>query len=213
MLDPGHGGNDSGAVGPTKLREKDVVLTVSLKLGAMLSQAGIKVTYTRSTDVYPSLSSRYQLANSQGVDYFISVHANSDGPTAKGIETLCRTSGSVAHKLAASVQDAMIAATRDTNRGIKFRTDLAVLNGTSMPAILPEIGFISHPATEAEFRKDSYLDLIARSINDGVLKFLGAPVSPPVKPPEPEPIPPPSTGELACPHCGQTFGILIVNQP
>jgi len=222
LLDPGHGGKDGGAWGPTKLKESNVVLTVALKLGVLLKAMNISVSYTRTTDVYPSLADRYNQANREGVDYFISIHANSDGPTAKGIETLCRTSNSVAHRLATSVQDAMIAATKDTNRGIKFRTDLAVLNGTKMPAILPEIGFISNPATEAEFKKDAYLSVIAGSIRDGIAKFLGgsypptpAPANPAPKPnPEPEPVPEPepTTGELTCPHCGEAFGILIVNQ-
>jgi N-acetylmuramoyl-L-alanine amidase len=211
LIDPGHGGNDSGAVGPTKLREKDVVLNIAKKLGPMLQALGITVSYTRTTDVYPTLAARYNQANREGVNYCIVIHANSDGPTAKGVETLVRTSGSTAHKLAMPIQEAMVARTNETNRGIKFRTDLAMLNGTNMPSVLPEVGFISNPQTEALMRKEEYLNVLAMAIRDGVANFLKL-VPAPV-PPVPEPPPVPSTGELVCPHCKESFGILIVNQP
>ena len=61
----------------------------------------------------------------------------------------------------------MVEATNDRDRGIKYRTDLAVLNGTQMPAILVECGFTSHPETEAKFRTGDYQRLLAQAIYDG----------------------------------------------
>lgn len=89
MLDPGHGGEDPGALGPNGLKEKDVVLKIAKLLGKKLEERlGIEVLYTRKEDVYIPLAKRPALANSQKADLFISLHLNaSPDPKAKGIET------------------------------------------------------------------------------------------------------------------------------
>jgi N-acetylmuramoyl-L-alanine amidase len=77
VLDPGHGGKDPGAVGPTGLKEKDVVLDITHRLVDLLrSQLGIEVILTRDDDSYISLQRRTEIANSTGADLFISIHAN-----------------------------------------------------------------------------------------------------------------------------------------
>lgn len=80
VLDPGHGGSKPGAVGK-KSKEKDIVLEVSLKLGKAIEQAmpGVKVIYTRTTDVDVDLDKRIDLANKNKADLFISVHCNAAG--------------------------------------------------------------------------------------------------------------------------------------
>lgn len=89
VIDAGHGGHDSGTVGPNGLQEKDLVLDVALRLGALITkQLGAEVIYTRSTDVFIPLEQRTRIANEQKADLFISVHANSSPePTATGVET------------------------------------------------------------------------------------------------------------------------------
>lgn len=78
VIDPGHGGHDHGTTGPTGLTEKDLVLDVSLRLGALIEQRmGSQVTYTRSNDTYVGLEERAVLANKNRADLFISIHANS----------------------------------------------------------------------------------------------------------------------------------------
>jgi N-acetylmuramoyl-L-alanine amidase len=101
----------------------------------------------------------------------VSIHCNSDGPDAVGIETLYKTG--VGKGLAAPVQTAIVKATGDRDRGLKLRNDLYVLNGTYMPAILVEIGFISHPETELKLATEDYQYTIARAIVDGLFKYLG----------------------------------------
>jgi N-acetylmuramoyl-L-alanine amidase len=89
VIDPGHGGHDAGTIGPNGVREKDVVLDVSRRLGKMLrQQLGAQVIYTRSDDTFIPLETRTAIANRERADLFISVHANSsDDPDARGVET------------------------------------------------------------------------------------------------------------------------------
>lgn len=87
MIDPGHGGRDSGTPGTKRYKttEKDIALDVSLSLGKMLENdmPNIKVVYTRKTDIFPSLKGRAQIANKKDVDLFISIHCNAQ-PGGKG---------------------------------------------------------------------------------------------------------------------------------
>lgn len=89
VIDPGHGGSETGAIGSTGLKEKDVVLDVAVRLARMLrDQAGLEVYLTRENDQLLPLASRTALANHQQADLFISLHANaSTSPGARGSET------------------------------------------------------------------------------------------------------------------------------
>jgi N-acetylmuramoyl-L-alanine amidase len=89
VIDPGHGGHDTGTIGPTGLNEKDVVLDVALRLKKLLEQStGCEVILTRSDDTFIPLEERTAIANEKGADLFISVHANASRDlNARGIET------------------------------------------------------------------------------------------------------------------------------
>ena len=89
VIDPGHGGRDTGTVGPNGLEEKDLVLDVSLRLGRLLaSRLGADVVFTRTDDKFVPLEDRTAIANREGADLFVSVHANSSpDPDARGTET------------------------------------------------------------------------------------------------------------------------------
>lgn len=89
VIDPGHGGKDPGAIGIHKVKEKDVVLAVSLKLGELIKKnyPDVKVVYTRSTDDFIGLAERATVANKAKADLFISIHSNVAGnASAKGFE-------------------------------------------------------------------------------------------------------------------------------
>ncbi len=89
VVDAGHGGHDSGTLGPGGIEEKEVVLDVALRLGKLLKQRlGADVIYTRDDDTFIPLETRTAIANKAQADLFISVHANSSAdPTARGVET------------------------------------------------------------------------------------------------------------------------------
>lgn len=90
VIDPGHGGHDTGTIGPTGLMEKDLCLDVSLRVGKLIQQRlpGAEVVYTREDDTFIPLEHRTEIANDAKADLFLSVHANSSQDhSARGIET------------------------------------------------------------------------------------------------------------------------------
>jgi len=89
VIDAGHGGHDTGTIGPNGLQEKDLVLEVAKRLGKLLeTRLGAEVIYTRNDDTFIPLETRTAVANQEQADLFISVHANSsDDPDARGVET------------------------------------------------------------------------------------------------------------------------------
>ncbi len=89
VIDPGHGGHDTGTIGPNGLEEKDLVLEVGRRLGKLLeTRLGAEVVYTRKDDTFIPLETRTAIANQQRADLFVSIHANSSGdPDARGVET------------------------------------------------------------------------------------------------------------------------------
>lgn len=88
VLDPGHGGHDTGTIGPSGLLEKDVVLDVALRLGKLIEERmGAEVVYTRRDDSFVPLEQRTDLANEKQADLFLSIHANAGVPSVSGYET------------------------------------------------------------------------------------------------------------------------------
>src|ERR1700733_11872991 len=89
VIDPGHGGHDTGTIGPNGLEEKDLVLDVGRRLGKLLeARLGAEVVYTRKDDTFIPLETRTAVANQARADLFVSIHANSShDPDARGVET------------------------------------------------------------------------------------------------------------------------------
>jgi N-acetylmuramoyl-L-alanine amidase len=104
VLDPGHGGTDPGATGPTGLKEKDVTLAVAHRVAPVLARSGIEVTLTRDDDRNVTLEERTARANSFGADLFVSIHCNAaENRTRRGVETyiLDTTTSDMAGRVAA----------------------------------------------------------------------------------------------------------------
>ena len=89
LIDPGHGGSDTGTIGPSGYQEKDLVLDIAKRLGKLIEeQLGSEVVFTRQDDSYVPLETRTAVANQQEADLFLSIHANSSrSPRARGVET------------------------------------------------------------------------------------------------------------------------------
>lgn len=104
MIDPGHGGKDPGAVAPDGRHEKDVALEIALELARRLEAKGLRVLLTRGTDVFIELQRRPEMANEQGADLLVSVHANASESRALG--------GFEIYYLSDEVDDAALAAER-----------------------------------------------------------------------------------------------------
>jgi len=185
-IDPGHGGYDPGAVGPSGVLEKDVTLAVSLLLADLLRQAGIEVTLTRDSDATSwdeagDLGTRCSISDQFGADIFISIHANAAAnPAGQGMEVYTTPGYTDADALAESVINSMEAAFP----GMVFRADpidgdqdkeanYYVLKRTSAPAILVELAFISNPDEEALLNSLAYQQQAALAIAQGVGNLYG----------------------------------------
>ncbi|MFL0195419.1 cell wall-binding repeat-containing protein [Clostridium sp. WILCCON 0269] len=178
-IDPGHGGYDSGAVGPTGTLEKNVTLAVALKVGKILESNNVQVIYTRTSDNVPwpsdvaeDLQMRCDISNNSGANYFVCIHANSaDDPTVGGTETYYFDGSTAGEKLAQSIQEELVKTTGLQDRGIKT-ADYYVLKNTNSPAILTELAFISNPKEEALLASDNFQNECAQAIAAGIMENI-----------------------------------------
>ena len=216
VIDAGHGGRDPGAVGKSKLYEKDVTLDVALRLRKALEKRGVKIVMTRDRDVFVPLSNRTKIANESGGKLFVSLHCNSARDRrARGIETyflsptkteramnVAMRENSVikyeesqeqyrdlteenfillsmaqanfvreSQDLAAVVQNHVSRGVELKNRGVD-QAGFYVLIGASMPAVLFEMGFISHKEEEKKLNDKNFRQQMADQICEAIIKFL-----------------------------------------
>jgi N-acetylmuramoyl-L-alanine amidase len=173
VLDPGHGGNDPGAIGAMGTKEKTVVLAITLKVGNILVKNGVETIYTRISDKTQSLQEKCDVSNAAKPDYFISIHANSfTSPTVSGIETYYSSGNAAGAKIAQAVQAELLKETGRVDRRVKT-AGFYVLNNTDATAILVETSFLSNPEEEKLLGTDVYQNKLAKAISTGILKSLG----------------------------------------
>lgn len=170
FLDPGHGGNDPGAVENGSIYEKTIALSVSNKLKAALESEGATVVTSRTTDTYVALSDRASSANQSGADIFISIHANSwHDAGADGIEVLYERSyeGEASMRLAQSIQSRLASGLQLRDRGIR-EENLHVLRNTTIPSVLVELGFMSNPSdlNKLQNNQDEYVNELVNGLKD-----------------------------------------------
>lgn len=172
LLDAGHGGKDPGTSG-NGLAEKNMTLAVMQKVANVLENSDIKVYVTRNSDVYPENNTRAKTAN-QIAHMMVSIHMNSGPATANGTETLYQVHsndaaiGLSSKRLAEMIQSSVVQATGNTNRGVKLRTDLLILNGTTVPAVIVETVFLSNPGDALKISQEAYQNKVAAAIADGI---------------------------------------------
>lgn len=184
-IDPGHGGSDSGAIGPTGIMEKSVTMRVSRELKRLLEAEGAQVVLTRTGDTEVSekgaaatsveeLQARCDVANKANADIFLSIHADAfTNREVKGTTAYYYEKGTKQSRLLAdSVRTALIDSIGTVDRGTQT-CNFYVVKHTDMPAILVEISFISNPDEEKMMNSETGVKKIARGIADGIADYFG----------------------------------------
>lgn len=172
-IDPGHGGEFPGAVGPTGLEEKEVNLSISLALTRKLRKAGAEVILTRKEDEDIPLAKRTKRALSRGAHIFISIHNNS---AAEDTNPLSRRGTGIYYTylqslpLARKIHSHLSAIGLHPN-GCHY-ADFAVIRPPEMIAILVEAAFLSHPEDEVLLAQENFRERIAEAIFQGLKDFL-----------------------------------------
>ena len=195
ILDPGHGGDNFGAVG-AKYKEKDLNLSLAREIASSLRKRGFKVRFTREDDRFLTLEERGNFACKENGDVFLSIHHNAGRVAAKGIETYIVTPCNAAstndretqvHKtivpgnscdaqnihLGALLQENMVKNSSRQNRGLRFAR-FRVLVLSRIPAALIEAGFVSNPQEEQECGLIANQRKIAEGIAEAISQFNSA---------------------------------------
>src|SRR5437867_2263914 len=196
VLDPGHGGQDSGAMCGGVL-EKDLSLDVARRIDRLLNSEGIATLMTRVGDTYVSLADRAAFANRARKPIFVSIHFNEDNqPVASGVETyyaahqitpgsflaswlpfvwrpLSDSANPESQNLAGLIQEALVARTRSIDRGTEGRQFFVIATVTS-PAVLIEGGFLTNKEDISKLATEDYRDQIAAAVADGILRYRDA---------------------------------------
>ena len=196
VLDPGHGGEDSGAM-CGGVMEKDLTLDIARRIDRLLDSEGVATLMTRLGDSYVSLAERAAFGNRSKESIFISIHFNEDNkPVASGVETYYAAhqidSGSTfaswlpffsrppsnspkpeSQSLASFIQEALVVRTRSVDRGTQAKQFFVIANVTS-PAVLIECGFITNKDELSKLISEDYRDQLAAAVADGILRYREA---------------------------------------
>ena len=191
VIDAGHGGWDTGALGKNEsgaveLRECDANLAIAKKVQYYLQSAGISVVMTRSTDTalgdteMADLLERSAIANTANATLFVSIHNNSfTNPEASGTMVLYADTdnkgdyGVTSKQLAQNILAPLVGTMQLLNRGVVDSPKMVVLRKTDMPSVLIECGFVSCPTDRAILRDEGRIDGIANAIASGIGETLG----------------------------------------
>ncbi len=168
-MDAGHGGSDGGTVSG-KAVEKDINISVALKLKAILENDNIEVILTRSSDENISLANRTSVANGSNADFFISLHCNyyEKDTQIAGLECYYNNSNETESKeYAESIIDA-VSLSEDIETRYAKTEDYYVLRNTQMPAVLVEMGFLSNDSESQKLLDDDYQESLAQRIAEGI---------------------------------------------
>ncbi len=179
--DPGHGGNDPGAVdgksGDDVLytEEEDVNLGISLYMHTALVRCGVADKMSRTTDVYPSLADRYNGANNYGADACVSNHANACGTeSVQGIEIIFYPGSVQGQKLGEAIMKRISPISPWADRTVRKDTrGLAMVSKTKMPAVIIEYGFLTNTAEERLLASKTYQKQLGEAAAHGICDYLG----------------------------------------
>lgn len=170
VIDPGHGGSDYGAI-RDGINEKDITLDISQRVEAILRSKGIKTALTRNDDTFVSLEDRVSFSEDENPEIFVSIHVNSAvSETPNGIET--HWYHDYSKSLAEIVHKHFIKEFPNSNDRGLFKSKFYVINHTTCPAILCEIGFLSNPEERNDLITDSRKQKTAKAIANGIIEYI-----------------------------------------
>ncbi|MEB3290093.1 MAG: N-acetylmuramoyl-L-alanine amidase [Leptolyngbya sp.] len=172
VIDPGHGGQDPGAVGRGGLQEKQVIFPISLRVAELLEQQGAVVVMTRREDITLDLQTRVDIANRARGNLFVSIHANAislSRPEVNGVETYFASDSG--RQLAAMIQSNLLATTGMQDRGVK-QARFFVIRHTNMPAALVEVGFVTGAQDAPRLADPAWRETAAQAIARGILQYI-----------------------------------------
>ncbi|TWH47785.1 N-acetylmuramoyl-L-alanine amidase [Sporomusa sp. KB1] len=180
-IDPGHGGSDPGAIGPTRYQEKTATLAVAQNVQDLLEKAGARVIMTRQDDrdVFgpdasdvEELKARSSVGNNRKADIFLSIHADSfSNPAAGGTTTYYYQKTLYDSMLAEALQTSLVEAGDLQDRGART-ANFYVIKRTQMPAALVELAFISNPNEEKLLSSPGFQQKMALGIVRGLERFF-----------------------------------------
>jgi N-acetylmuramoyl-L-alanine amidase len=171
ILDAGHGGKDSGAIGKNGTLEKTMTLQTALLLQKKLEKAGANVILTRTDDVFISLSNRLKSVFEYPADAFISIHYDSSSdPTANGM-TIYYYDNERDKPLAKSLYSQLSTISTMKHRGIRFG-DFHVLRENHRPSVLLELGYLSNPKEEQLISSSLYQEQVADAISESLKEYF-----------------------------------------
>lgn len=170
VIDPGHGGTDYGAI-REGINEKDITLDISQRVEAILRSKGIKAVLTRTDDTFVSLEDRVEFSENEEPEIFVSVHVNSAvSTTPNGIET--HWYHDYSKPLAEVIHKHFIKEISESkDRGL-FKSQFYVINHTTCPAVLCEIGFLSNPEERNSMMTEARKQKTAKAIAEGIIEYL-----------------------------------------
>ncbi|SLL32534.1 peptidoglycan binding domain-containing protein [Mycobacteroides abscessus subsp. abscessus] len=170
VLDPGHGGKDSGTIGVIGTLEKDLNLRTAKLLANKLEASGAKVILTRKDDVFIPLQGRVDISHFYHADAFISLHYDSiNDSSVNGVTSYYYTSNQ--KKLATSLHKSIIEATNRKDRGVR-KNEYVVLKQNRQAASLLELGYLSNPAEEQTLLSSKYQETISTAIYHGLENYF-----------------------------------------
>ena len=183
VIDPGHGGSDTGAIGYVGSQEKDICLAVAKKVRSALANYGINAIMTRETDrdvFAPDTDANQELqarvnvqTTNPSAEIFVSIHCNAfTNPATGGTETYYYAGSPQGYRLANFVNEELLRAGGLSNRGVKT-AKFYVIKNSGVPAILTELGFITNPAEEQLLSNENYQTKIADGIARGISRYFG----------------------------------------
>jgi N-acetylmuramoyl-L-alanine amidase len=184
-VDPGHGGYDPGAKGSGGNLEKDLNLSIALKLRTVLEQAGARVVMTRAQDVdlitpgegtkkFRDLTNRLKIVEEHQTDVLISIHLNSSGSRWRGAQVFYHPKHEYNRELAVAIQEELRLQLKNTNRQALPIQSAFLLTEAEIPAVIVEAGFLTNPEEEKLLTAPDYQEKIARAIASGIANYLAA---------------------------------------